>query len=137
MTDVILENARARALEETEAAIIDAEDHSELHLLMTLQTRRRAILHPGWRPPRPPRRLPELWAIVSYWAERDTFGDIKEVPHCFGCDKIVTGISSGPDLRSGGTLPAACLSGRTLLPGARTALTGLRTWSHSAPCATR
>lgn len=96
MADVILENARTRTLKETDAAIIDAEDQGELHLLMTLQTRRRAILRAGWWPPRPPRRLPDLWAIVRYWAERDTFGDIREVPHCFGCGKIVAGISAGP-----------------------------------------
>ena len=36
---------------------------------------------PAWRR----RRMPDLWAIASYWAEREVFRVDLTWPHCFGC----------------------------------------------------
>jgi len=45
-----------------------------------------AIGSPGWVPDRPGRRLPPMWAIASYWAERDDWFDVLiDSPHCFAC----------------------------------------------------
>jgi hypothetical protein len=42
----------------------------------------------AWRLARPHRRLPDLWTIVSYWAERDDLFYVElEHPNCFACGR--------------------------------------------------
>jgi hypothetical protein len=47
-------------------------------------------------PPRPRRRIPTLWAIVSYWAPLGVFEFLEtDQPQCFGCS-VVVDILGGP-----------------------------------------
>jgi len=87
VTDEILEEARTRVLADIDAAL--ARDWNNIRLCSTLERERKIILQSDWQPSRPPRRMPSLWAIASYWDERDTFGDIPldAAPFCFGCRK--------------------------------------------------
>lgn len=46
--------------------------------------------------PRPPRKMPTMWAIVRYWTGRGPFGFSEEelaAPFCFGCGLEITGTS--------------------------------------------
>ncbi len=44
------------------------------------------ISSPQWRPNRGERKMPSLWVIASYWAERDDWFRVDlEVPRCFAC----------------------------------------------------
>ncbi len=45
--------------------------------------------------PRPPRKMPTMWAIVRYWTGRGPFGfteDELAAPFCFGCGIEITGV---------------------------------------------
>ena len=48
----------------------------------------RAVQDPGWIPRRPPAKLPSLWAVAVYWADRGTFAVDLDNPHCFACSAI-------------------------------------------------
>ena len=52
-------------------------------------------------PDRPGRRMPKLWTIASYWAQRDDLPLMSakhglERPHCFGCSYLVPCDLSAP-----------------------------------------
>ena len=87
--DEILEAARRRTLIQIDAELERAcAGRSHLNSI-DLEQQRRLVMRSDWQPPRPSRRMPSLWLIYSYWAEREEFGDalgkVSPVPHCFGC----------------------------------------------------
>ena len=44
------------------------------------------IMSPRWVPFRGPRKMPSLWVIASYWAERGDWFDVNlSWPQCFAC----------------------------------------------------
>jgi hypothetical protein len=72
-----------------------------------LKARIRDIGSPLWVPARPPRRLPPLWTIASYWAGRgEPFAVDLASPHCFACWAQPECTGSTPRQRWGRTRPA-------------------------------
>lgn len=100
---MILEAARGRylAVIHDELRACDPRDAAEI---LSLERYRANVLAPDWAPPRPPRRMPDLWEIYTYWADREEFaghGAVSPVPHCFGCLHFFTQIEPGesPEVR--------------------------------------
>lgn len=51
-------------------------------------------------PARPPRRMPALWTLASYWAARFGLdGDALAVPFCFGCGTEMPADGATPERR--------------------------------------
>jgi hypothetical protein len=66
-------------------AAIDADTDAWLAALNRIKAAKAAVMRPEWLPDRPARRMPSLWRIVSYWADRGTFDVDLDEPHCFAC----------------------------------------------------
>lgn len=81
------QRARQRAFDDLElrlvddACSLDVDTRSAVH---SYNAGRRVVSHPGWLPPRPPRRMPAAHKVAEYWRDRGVFR-VTAAPSCFRC----------------------------------------------------
>lgn len=103
--DEILEALRKQHLAKISENLERARKRGDEPTVWALESSANHVRTPWWEPPRPGRRMPDLWTIYLYWAGREEFADcggsVSPVPHCFGCGRFFSRIEpeSPPEVR--------------------------------------